>query len=161
VPCLLLNHHPQQFLDQREIQNAISETQMQTLVTQIIPTLTYPNRLRPAIQKQTTLAHTTLRMLFRKPRRQYLFSRRNRYAIGSVLASSLLELQNSSWLAKSLDKENILFHMQTGVEKTDLLTEGPYVKNAFHSASTLTSSAPSGSSTVQQERFATRRAILR
>jgi hypothetical protein len=117
-------------------------------------------RIKPVIQKGTTQAHTTLKMLLKMPKRVYLFSRRNRYAVGSVLASSLMELQNSSWLAHSLDHENVIFHMQDQSSKTELLTKGPFVKNAFYS-SKIAADPSTRPSNAQQDRFATRSAIFR
>ncbi|EPE33047.1 hypothetical protein GLAREA_06059 [Glarea lozoyensis ATCC 20868] len=116
--------------------------------------------LRSAIQKQLAPKHTTLKTLLKKPKKLYLLSRRNRYAIGSTLASSLLALQTSSWLARGLDNETILFYMRNDPARTDLLNEGPYVKNTFYSSLKKATSASPSPSTVEQERSATRRAIF-
>jgi hypothetical protein len=119
------------------------------------------NRIKPNTQKEVTRAHTTLKMLLKMTKKVYLFSRRNRYSIASVLASSLLELQNSNWLAESLGNESIVFHIQPELPEKDLLANGPYVEAAFFSKSKAVSSPSMSPPSVQQDRYATRNAIFK
>ncbi|OBT70029.1 hypothetical protein VE03_00658 [Pseudogymnoascus sp. 23342-1-I1] len=54
-------------------------------------------------------------------------SRQKRYKIASIVASSLLQLQSTPWLAEKLEKKHILFYYQG----SDILAEEPYISHNF------------------------------
>jgi len=54
-------------------------------------------------------------------------SRQKRYKIASVVASSLLQLQNTPWLTDNLEKKNIMFYHNG----SDVLVEEPFINHPF------------------------------
>lgn len=83
-----------------------------------------------------------------------MLSRHERYKIASVLASSLLQLQTTPWLAHKLEKKNIFFFVQG----SKVLVEQPYIRHSF--SSTKTSRPPSESPTpTPANRFAVRNSL--
>jgi hypothetical protein len=54
-------------------------------------------------------------------------SRRQRYKIASILASSLLQLHSTPWLVDKIDKKNVLFHKV----RSEVLVESPFMRCSF------------------------------
>lgn len=65
-------------------------------------------------------------------------SRQQRHKLASVLASSLLQLQTTPWLADKFDKKHIFFYRQG----TQVLVEHPYIKHSFSSSKDSDPSQP-------------------
>lgn len=78
-------------------------------------------------------------------------SRTERYQIASVVASSLLQLETTPWLAGRLEKKNIMFYRRD----SDVLLEQPYISHLFRSTK-YPQTAPERSKTGLSARFATR-----
>lgn len=64
------------------------------------------------------------------------FNRKQRHKIASVLASSLLQLQTTPWLAQTFGKRDILFYKHDSI----VLSDHPFVRHAF--ASTKSNHTP-------------------
>lgn len=58
-------------------------------------------------------------------------NRHERYKIASILASSLLQLQNAPWLARNLQKDNILFPCDWNAHR--IMIDQPHLPHSFHS----------------------------
>jgi hypothetical protein len=56
-------------------------------------------------------------------------SRKQRYRLAVVFASSILQLQTTPWLTEQLEKKNIFFY-QNG---SDVLADQPYIRHSFSS----------------------------
>jgi hypothetical protein len=56
-------------------------------------------------------------------------SRRQRYRLAVVLASSVLQLQTTPWLTEKLEKKNIYFYRS----ETEILADQPYILQSFSS----------------------------
>lgn len=78
-------------------------------------------------------------------------SRTARYQIASVVASSLLQLETTPWLAGRLEKKNIMFYQ----EDSKVLLEQPYISHSFTSTR-YPQMPPDSSKTGLSARFATR-----
>lgn len=69
-------------------------------------------------------------------------TRHERYNIASILASSLLQLQSTPWLAEKMEKNNIFFCRQDN----KVFVDRPYIRHSFAS---LKSSQPCSNATTQ------------
>jgi hypothetical protein len=78
-------------------------------------------------------------------------SRTARYHIASVVASSLLQLETTPWIAGRLEKKNIMFYQQD----SKVLFEQPYISHSFRSTR-YPQTPPEISKTGFSARFATR-----
>ena len=78
-------------------------------------------------------------------------SRTARYQIASIVASSLLQLETTPWLAGKLEKKNIIFYKQN----SKVLFEQPYISQSFRSTRSP-QTPPESSKTGLSARFATR-----
>jgi hypothetical protein len=56
-------------------------------------------------------------------------TRHERYKVASILASSLLQLQSTPWLAEKMEKTNIFFCKQ----ETRVFVDRPYIRHSFPS----------------------------
>jgi hypothetical protein len=82
--------------------------------------------LKDTTSSSQTLEETSLEGLLAN-KGQMTLSRQKRYKIASILASSLLQLQNTPWLAENLEKKNILFYRKG----SDVLVEEPFINHSF------------------------------
>ena len=64
---------------------------------------------------------------------QSKLTRKQRYRLAAILASSILQLQTTPWLAENLAKRNIYFYQNTA----GVLADQPYVRHAFPSSKIL------------------------
>lgn len=83
-------------------------------------------------------------------------SRRQRYKIACILASSVLQLQSTPWLTEKMDKKNVFFYKKG----LDVDIDHPYIRHTFTSTTRAytalnTASAPSPSAS----RFAARNSL--
>jgi hypothetical protein len=69
-------------------------------------------------------------------------TRHERYKIASILASSLLQLQSTPWLAEKMEKNNIFFCRQDN----KVFVDRPYIRHSFPS---LKTPQPCSSATTQ------------
>lgn len=69
-------------------------------------------------------------------------TRHERYKIASILASSLLQLQSTPWLAEKMEKNNIFFCKQDN----KIFVDRPYIRHSFASSK---SSQPSSNTITQ------------
>ncbi len=56
-------------------------------------------------------------------------SRKQRYKLAVVLASSVLQLETTPWLTEKLEKKNIFFYHN----ETEILADQPYIRQSFSS----------------------------
>jgi hypothetical protein len=100
--------------------------------------------LHPASDDESVVSLETL--LTSTPR----ISRHDRYHVASILASSLLQLQSTPWLADKMEKKNIFFYRQG----SKVLIDYPYVRQSFCSVKRAAQSLAPG-----QARFAARNSL--
>jgi hypothetical protein len=93
--------------------------------------------LKDATSSTRALEATSLESLLANKGKMSL-SRQKRYKIASILASSLLQLQNTPWLAESLEKKNILFYRKG----SDVFVEEPFINHSFSSTKVRQDDAP-------------------
>jgi hypothetical protein len=107
------------------------------------------HELRPVKEHQptSTVEIVSLETLLTGPEK---LSRHDRYKIASILASSLLQLQSTPWLADKIEKKSIFFYRRG----TKVLIEHPYVHQEF---SSVKASAHCPHTT--QSRFAARNSL--
>jgi hypothetical protein len=65
-------------------------------------------------------------------------SRKQRYRLAVVLASSSLQLQTTPWLADKLEKKNIFFYQNGSV----IVADQPYIRHSFPSKKIFTEANP-------------------
>ena len=58
------------------------------------------------------------------------FSRQQRHKIASIVASSMLQLQNTPWLAQKFGKQDVLFYKQGSTIHSDY----PFIRHSFTSS---------------------------
>lgn len=100
--------------------------------------------LHPASEDESIVSLETL--LTSTPR----VSRHDRYHVASILASSLLQLQSTPWLADKMEKKNIFFYQQC----SKVLIDYPYVRQSFSSVKRAAQPITPG-----QARFAARNSL--
>ncbi|KAF8851604.1 hypothetical protein BDZ45DRAFT_141974 [Acephala macrosclerotiorum] len=74
-------------------------------------------------------------------RSEWRLTRRQRFRVACILASSVLQLQSTPWLAEKMQKKSVLFYRQGD----KILADRPYIRHAFASAKAET--APTDSHT--------------
>ncbi|TAQ86665.1 hypothetical protein B7494_g5026 [Chlorociboria aeruginascens] len=83
-------------------------------------------------------------------------NRQERYKVASVLATSLLQLQTTPWLADKMEKKNIFFYRRG----SKVLIEHPYISHAFKSNKTKPLPRPiNTTSPTPATRFAARNSL--
>ncbi|RDW77567.1 hypothetical protein BP6252_05620 [Coleophoma cylindrospora] len=82
---------------------------------------------------------------------RFRMSRQDRYKIANVLASSLLQLQTTPWIANQLEKQNIMFYHNEG----KVFLEHPYIRHDFSSVGLC----PKSQSTDPRDRFIVRNSL--
>ena len=68
-------------------------------------------------------------LLSRSTKARFELTRKQRYRLAVVLASSLLQLQTTPWLTKNMEKKDIYFEYQG----REVMTEHPYICHLFPS----------------------------
>lgn len=83
-------------------------------------------------------------------------SRRQRYKIACILASSVLQLQSTPWLAERIDKRDIMFYKKG----LDIDIDHPYIRHTFNSTKrTHTALSTASAPSTPASRFAARNSL--